>query len=377
MRLLDRYFLRELLVPLVYILAGILIIWIALDTYGNLNEFLKDRLTAWDIGEYYLVGTPEILVEILPISLLLALLYSLTNLAHSNELTAARVAGVSLWRLMLPYLVVGVLISLGSFALNEFCVPGGTDEGKQILMRHLGPAAQVVGAGKAAGLAFRNERDRRDWAIGLYNTATEAMVNPVVKWHEEDRYSMEISARRGAYVNRVWTFYDATEIKTDLHTNMPGVPVLHTNVLAMPEFTETPEQIKSEIKVSSSLELPGAKKTKKADMSLAEILNYLRLHPDPSPASRSLLYTKLQGRLATPWRCVVVVLIAIPFGAVSGRRNVFMGVAGSLAICFAYFVLQQLSLAMGAGGALAPWLAGWLPNLSFGLMGLGLTARIR
>jgi lipopolysaccharide export system permease protein len=90
-----------------------------------------------------------------------------------------------------------------------------------------------------------------------------------------------------------------------------------------------------------------------------------------------LLYTKLEGRLATPWRSVVVVLIAIPFGAVSGRRNVFMGVAGSLTICFAYFVLQQLSLAMGAGGVLAPWLAGWLPNLSFGLIGLVLTARIR
>ena len=67
---------------------------------------------------------------------------------------------------------------------------------------------------------------------------------------------------------------------------------------------------------------------------------------------------------------MVVVLIAIPFGAVSGRRNVFMGVAGSIVICFAYFVVQQLALALGTGGYLAPWLAGWLPNLSFGLVGL-------
>jgi lipopolysaccharide export system permease protein len=155
------------------------------------------------------------------------------------------------------------------------------------------------------------------------------------------------------------------------------VPVLETNLLAMPEFSETPEQIKSEIKISSSLALPGSSKTKKSDMSVAEILNYLRLHPSPSASSRCWLYTKLQGRLAAPWTRVVVVLIAIPFGAVSGRRNVFMGVAGSIVICFAYFVVQQLALALGTGGYLAPWLAGWLPNLSFGLMGLGLTARIR
>jgi lipopolysaccharide export system permease protein len=56
---------------------------------------------------------------------------------------------------------------------------------------------------------------------------------------------------------------------------------------------------------------------------------------------------------------------------------VFVGVAGSLVICFVYFVVQQLALALGTGGYLAPWLAGWLPNLLFGLMGLGLTARIR
>jgi lipopolysaccharide export LptBFGC system permease protein LptF len=227
-------------------------------------------------------------------------------------------------------------------------------------------------------LLFWNERDRRNWAIGQYDLATAAMVNPVVTWYEGNDYSWQLLAQRAACVNGLWTFYNVTMVKTELHSKEAlGVPVLHTNVLAMPEFSETPEQIRSEVRIQAAAELPGAKKTKKADLSLAEILNYLRLHPNPSPANQSLLYTKLEGRLATPWRSAVVVLIAIPFGAVSGRRNVFMGVAGSLAICFAYFVLQQLSLAMGAGGALAPWLAGWLPNLSFGLIGLVLTARIR
>jgi lipopolysaccharide export system permease protein len=73
----------------------------------------------------------------------------------------------------------------------------------------------------------------------------------------------------------------------------------------------------------------------------------------------------------------VVVLIAIPFGAASGRRNLFFGVAGSIFICFAYFVIQQVSLALGAGGHLPAWLAAWLPNLFFAGLGLGLTARVR
>jgi len=63
--------------------------------------------------------------------------------------------------------------------------------------------------------------------------------------------------------------------------------------------------------------------------------------------------------------------------AASGRRNVFVGVASSIVICFAYFVLQQLGLALGTGGYIIPWLAAWIPNLSFGLLGLWMTARVR
>jgi lipopolysaccharide export system permease protein len=74
---------------------------------------------------------------------------------------------------------------------------------------------------------------------------------------------------------------------------------------------------------------------------------------------------------------LVVVLIAIPFGAASGRRNVFVGVASSILICFVYFVLQQVGLALGTGGWLPPWLAGWCPNLAFGITGLWLTSIVR
>jgi lipopolysaccharide export system permease protein len=73
----------------------------------------------------------------------------------------------------------------------------------------------------------------------------------------------------------------------------------------------------------------------------------------------------------------VVVLIAVPFASGSGRRNLFVGVASSIVICFAFFVLQQLSMAVGSGGHLPPWLAAWLPNVSFAAAGLWMLARVR
>src|ERR1700739_1476616 len=123
MRLLDRYLLRELLIPLGFCLCGFLIFWIAFDLFGAIADFQKHNLVFSDVAVYYLVRIPEFLVLILPIVLLLALLYALTNHARYNELPAMRAAGISVWRICMPYFVVGLVFSLGSFALNELCVP--------------------------------------------------------------------------------------------------------------------------------------------------------------------------------------------------------------------------------------------------------------
>ena len=93
-RLLDRYLLRELLVPLGYCLGGFLIFYVSFDLIFQINRFLDAHLLFWDIVEYYVVTLPELLVEeVLPVSLLLALLYATTNHSRYNELTAMRAAG--------------------------------------------------------------------------------------------------------------------------------------------------------------------------------------------------------------------------------------------------------------------------------------------
>jgi lipopolysaccharide export system permease protein len=89
------------------------------------------------------------------------------------------------------------------------------------------------------------------------------------------------------------------------------------------------------------------------------------------------LETQYQGHYATPWTCFVVVLVALPFGAASGRRNVYVGVASSLGICFAFFVSLQVALALGSRGTVPPCLAGWAPNFLFGIGGVWLTWRVR
>src|SRR6266540_2047018 len=101
MRLLDRYLLRELLLPLTYCVGGFLICFLIWDVLDTTSEFQRNHLTAQDIFDYYRYRIPLLMVMsyVIPMSLLLALLYALTNHARHNELTAMRAAGLSLLRI--------------------------------------------------------------------------------------------------------------------------------------------------------------------------------------------------------------------------------------------------------------------------------------
>src|SRR5215471_5695953 len=137
MRLLDRYLLRELLVPLGFCLSGFLLLWVSADLVNELGSLQEHKLTLREIVAYYVVQAPGFLVLGMPIALLLALLYALTNHARHNEITAIRAAGVSLWRLCVPYLGVGLGASLVLFALNEVWVPRSLEAADRILLRRL------------------------------------------------------------------------------------------------------------------------------------------------------------------------------------------------------------------------------------------------
>lgn len=372
MRLLDRYLLRELLIPFGYCLSGFLIFWISSDLLTELDDFQRQKLQALDVVQYYAIRTPELVVLVLPVAFLLALLYALTNHARHHELTAIRAAGVSLWRLALPYALVGLFLSLGVLALNEWFVPDSLMAAERVLERRQPATAARASRQWEPKVAFTNTRENRKWFIAAFNRSTFELANPHVEWILPDGSRRVMMAERAAWTPEGWVFtnYQETVYPPGRGTD-PG-PLFQTNVLLLAELTETPDQIRSEIKVGRT----GFKEARRTQFSIREVLDYKRLHSDLSEKV-VMMDTTLHARLAGPWTCLVVVAIALPFGARSGRRNVFVGVASSIVICFGYFVLQQLMLALGLRGLLPPWLAAWAPNVLFAAAGLGLSWRIR
>jgi len=364
MRRLDRYLFRELLTPLAYCLIGIESFMIIVTVFGEGEKIQQAKLHFFETIEYAAATSLENVAIIFPVSFLLALLMALTQHARHNELTAMRAAGISLWRICLPYFIVGLVMSGVLFALNELVVPRSLDWASRLANRYNAAANAAKGPTR---LDFANEQAHREWMIADYHAATGEMRGIEVVETLPDGTKSQLYADRAIHTNGVWMFYNVNEVRNE-------APYLTTNILAMPEFDETVEEINAEVKIGQYL-TPGSMHS--ASIPLNQIFSYLRWHPHLPRADSGRLLTDMQERLAMPLTCLVVAFIAIPFGAAPGRRNLFFGVAGSIFICFTYFVLQRVCSAFGASGAWPPWLAAWLPNFFFSILGLILTARIR
>jgi lipopolysaccharide export system permease protein len=372
MRLLDRYLLRELLMPLGFCLGGFTLVYVGFDLLAQLSEFRDNRMTLGDMVQYELLTAPGILAYLLPIGLLLALLYALTQHAKHHELTAMRAAGVGIWRLVTPYLAVGFCLSVAVFAINEIVAPPAAARAEELKTQRITDTQE--GSKLVRNLGFTNSRERRRWQIGSYDLEKNTMSKVQVAYPMGDGTLAWLFAESGRYGDGNWAFEGVKILQQIAPNDSTLYTAIETNQLVRRDFTEPPEAIRSELKISGSI---GLRPVKEADIPLQALWDYLRFHPDLSGQNHAWFYTKFHGRMAAPWTCLVVVLIAVPFGAPSGRRNVFVGVAGSIFICFAYFVLMQVGLALGSGGWLAPWLAAWLPNIFFTLLGVFLINRVR
>lgn len=366
MRLLDRYQLREFLLLFGYCLAGILVFWLSFELLGELEEARRREAGFTDLLLYEIRRLPLHLMLQLPVALLLSLLYVLTQHARYNELIAMRAAGISVWRFSMPYLGVGVVLSVGMLAVNEYLAPDAASRAEAVWDRHLDPARQAARQWQN-NLNFRDAATGRIWFVRGFNEATAELAGVHVQWPAPGGVREELMARQGRWSGSAWEFEGVTRLTFPPGAGSIGAEYL-TNRWVAVGFPETPAHLRSEVKISRLL--GSGKKSRQVQLSLREILTYRELHRQLTPQLHARLQTWFQDRIASPWTCLVVVLIAVPAGAGVGRRNVIAGVAATIFIAFAFFVVKEVSLAAGTAGYLAPWLAAWLPNLVFGGVGV-------
>jgi lipopolysaccharide export system permease protein len=349
-KLLDRYLTRKFLQAYFYCIAGFISIWLIFDVSDSISTFLDQRLGLGEVLRFYATQVPQILLVLLPVSLLLALLFVLGRMSRANEIVSMLTAGVSLTRVLAPLFAVGIATTAACFALNYSLAPHAEMARKLFFSDR--------GSGRIYGQIFRNRADSRTWFIQSFRPKSNVFNNiQVLQQNAADQISASYLAQRAEYqpADRTWKLSDAKVVYYDASGNITVERV--EPIIVIRYWSETPYRLES---ANMRAEL----------MSLPELRDYLSFNSDFPDTLLAPFRTHLHYRIALPWNCLVVVLIAAPLGVGFSRRGVLASVATAILLIFALNFTTHLFLALGEGDRIAAWVAGWAPTVGFGLIGL-------
>ncbi|MBE9251379.1 LptF/LptG family permease [Dolichospermum sp. LEGE 00240] len=136
--LLERYLISQLITPLLF---SIVIVTVVAESIGISFEqfrFLMEEKLSFDVLIYlHILKLPEFIIYSLPIAILMATIFTYQKLSENSEIIALQNCGLSLYRLVYPAVMIGLLLTILMLILNEVVVPPANYKAAITLEKHL------------------------------------------------------------------------------------------------------------------------------------------------------------------------------------------------------------------------------------------------
>ena len=366
MRILHRYLLNHFIGPFLFCLLTFILIYMAIDLFNNLNEMVESRMDLWVLIPYYLNLVPFIFVQTAPIAVLVAIMYSLGIFNKNNEILAMRSSGISLFDILTPLIVAGLLISVAAFLINDRVVPVTSMTAAKIKDEKIEKAKETKKLKKKLeieleNIAFHGKKNRIIYTRRYFVFDKRMLELIIFNQDKQQNVVSKITASEASWQNNKW--YGRTVVFFDLDKSgrIVGEPEFYEE--AYIDIEETPADFRQ-------------RQNQTEFMSSVEIKKYIGYLSFVGGATVRNLKVDLHQKFALPFANLIVMLVASPFAFKTNRRSgVIMGICTSIAVVAGYYVIMSMSLAFGKAGFIPPFLSAWLANIVFAVTGLVLIFR--
>lgn len=350
--LFDVYLLQRFLYFFFVLLFAFVLIFDAFTLFDLLGDISKNHILSSTVLKYFGYLIPYMLYTLAPLAILVATLVTLAVLAKNNEVIAFKASGVSLYRLVLPLSLAGVLIAVGMFSLGETYLPYADQRQDALRNEIKGRPPQTFYQPTHQWIFGENEK--------IYNYE---LFDPVAKLFgglnvfELDPQSFQI--RRRVYASRAsWDATEGTWILTGGWVrDFDGDRIARYTpfkAFSLPELTEPPSYFRREVLQSDQMNW----------RQLGAYITSLR----QAGFDTSRLSVQWYEKFAFPLIAAIIVLLGAPFAFLTGTRGAIGGIAVAVGIGIVYRATAALLDSMGTAGLLPPLLAGWAPDAIFAFL---------
>jgi len=359
----DTYLLSSFLFYFVLWLVSFVLMFHVFTFFELLSDVIKNNIPMSRMFTYLFFLSPRLIYRFTPVSVLTSVLVVFGVLTKNNEVTAFKACGVSMYRLTVPILAGGLLLSGGLFAFDHYWVPDADRIQDAIRSEIKGRPAQTYL--DPTRTWFYGQEDR------IYNYKyfdQKANVMLGVNVFEIDpatfRLKKHIAAERARWepALNAWVFQNGWS--RDLKDyDSAAVFDFAGNIRVFPELKETPDYFVKEALQSSQ-------------MNFLELRSYIG-ELQQSGFDTIQLQVQLYKKFSVPLFAFILALVSAPLAFLAGNRGGMAGIGMSFVIFVSYVSIDQFFQQLGNLSELPPQLAAWSPDVVFSLVGLYLLARMR
>lgn len=361
MRILDRYIFKSIVTIFVGMILTFAFLFILIDTFSNLQDFIEKKVPLDVIGQYYLSFLPMIIVNTSTVACLMAVLFTYSTLSGHNEIVAIRTSGMNFWQVTRPAMIFTLIVSALVLLIDERFVPQSSLINQEIRDAQIKITVTQKGQGLPVIKNFTlYGQNNRLFFIDTFDPNTNTLSGITILGQDnKQNLTAKISATKGVWTGVVWKFFNCQI--TTYNSNLPNKPAeVKIYPQKLIDIRETPRDfLRRRMDVTA--------------MNIRQLGAYIHLFKG-SGAVKTVNNMKVDyfAKIALPLRNMAIVLVGLPFALTNtGKRKAatFASIGLGLIICFAYYILDAVGLALGKGDALLPWTSAFLAPVIFFLIG--------
>ena len=368
MKIIDKYICKEFLyavVGTIFICSVVLFISLIFENYDDIKD---ENISTLATMQFFLYSMPFKIIKVLPLTMILAVLFSMGHLAKNYEILAIVSSGVNQSRISYPILIITFIISLLSIVFNETVVSYTEYKAKrfqQIYIKKENPANLEKNTN-----IFLKGQGKRFFNIKSYNGITKVMKDPSI--FEIDEEGTTIKSRMDAEEGKLISSSDEENKSTWEFQNAISREFDKNGAVA--KITKYPD--KYTVTFGEDLQTFLSVSKKPEEMDFFELWKYIKvveLRGIPVGEYK----TDLHMKLAFPLSCLIVTLLGIPFAIRTKAGSMVIAFGFGIVVSIFYYFVTALCQTLGHSGQLPPILAAWLPNVLFLIFGIYTTKKIK
>lgn len=358
LNILDLYVIRRLLITFVFIFFSMTLVFYIVTIMELVDNVIENQVAFYYLMQYIYYYTPEIIKFVLPVSVLTAVLLTFSMMSKNNEIVAVQVSGISLYRLAFPAIVIGALLSMGYFYIQEHIAPNANRKAMKtmdIIRKQVSPEEQEF---------------HKNWVVGnnnefyfydYYNTKLNkyAQFN-VISLDNSFTIKKRISANFARWKNSTSLILESG-FERDFEDNKP---------LGLKEFR------RKQITIPGGESLFTSKIKDYRHMNIVELKEYIR-YLETNKSDTVKYEAQLHNKYAFPLASLVMVLIAIPFSFTMGKKGTLYGIGFAIGISIIFWGAFGIFTALGSTALLSPFLSAFAPLFIFSALSIYLFINIK